>query len=1187
MLNLTNFKQYKFVCIFFLLCFSLSIQAQITNADRSGFTWINTENVSDESFGSGYTLYSAAWPTYNKYPGSSGYQMGLAGGWLTTQRTGTEPADFYTTIEGGLGWWGDTRFGKETPKFIMGGVSFNFYAWANGTGAGRSNNLPSGQRDWSTPGGKYGVAQLSNRLLWAPDGLNVAQCLNGELLGYGYTPLPLTDPLTETDGVDIETGNQCWTLMLNTTNFKGPATFFMPTFWTKPVLEDTSLEGLFFDSRPSDPNMGLGLEHADTPAIVSKDSNDDTYAKTAGMQFPISGEDNSILMHGMTVYSQSALWNDMVSWFDGGPAVDPSFNVNGTNGVPFINNGGFMVGEFSAQGPDPFEHEIDLSFMNPTQMNSNTMGYSFDVNQIKKTENNFVLPEYYKLEENEWRAINVMDVPPSTNLVDTPVPTTPRTEIPYLTPMEPDCAWQDPNGPWESPGPSAGPFTADLGDGSTVTYYWYRFVDQPAIIHANLPAEVREKMQERIELIHGNWNHTDEYTAPPEVGNLATLDPEIIVEPPAGFEVGYVPIVTRQEKTESKLRVFILAGQSNMEGHGTIIDPENDPGSLVDVIAKDEDGKWSNIGEVENWETLENTYVYFPRFDGDTIRTNATVGQGSNSNLIGPELMFAHQLDAYYDDPVLIIKTAWGGKSLAEDFRPPSAEGITGAFYTTMIETVNAVTGNLSAEFPVIAEEEYEISGFAWFQGWNDGASDAFLNEYESNLNHLVNDVRLDLGIPDLPFVIASSGHGGYSASTDGWVNTMQEIVSVAQEDVGCDDEMYGGRVGFVDTKQFYVEQNDSPQDAIHHFNNNAETYLNIGKSLGIEMISAINDKAYCYEDCGEDLILSELVSIGNRVWNDCNKDGVNDPFEPGIPGVSVLIWGDSNGDDIPDSQGFGGVRVTDEEGYYRFEGLQPGNYVVFVWQVDNWGDGEPLQGFLSSDVFEENADNDIDLDNNGSGNAFTDIFSGIVTLTIDGEPLNDGDPEDCIFDFDSGGNNTIDFGFYDPNAMDVDQDGFPDSADCDDMNPDVNPGQDEIPYNGIDDDCNEETLDDDLDQDGFALAEDCDDTNPDVNPDAEEIADNGIDDNCDGIELITAVHELGETTIRIYPNPAIDIVNVAVEHDLQFSMTLYDLDGKLLIRELNSIQVDVSSLNAGMYIIEIQDLLTKEKVIEKVVIMK
>jgi len=1016
--QMVNFQYSIILLIVGISLGSLSTKAQVVNAQRSGFTWISTENVEDQSYGSGYTCYSAAWPIFKNYPGPRDFQMGLAGCWLSTQRTGNEPDQFYTTIEGGLGWWHDTRFGTEIPKFIMGGVSYNFYAWANGPGAGRSNLLPNGQRDWSTPGGKYGVAQLSNRLLWAPDGLNMAQSLNGELLGYGYTPLPLTEPMAQTGGQDIQTGNQCWTLFLNTTNFKGPATFFLPTFWTEPVLSNPSLEGLFLDSRPSNPNIGFGIEHAQSPALIAEDGEGNAYAKIERLQYPASNEDNSMLLNKISVYSQDALWHDLESWFAGGAAVMPTSMSSGAYDVSFVNNGGSMIGEISGDGQS---NEIDLSYMDNIQLTSNVMGFEYDLNTVLVDEENFVLPEYFKLEtDNHWHPIGAADVPPSTELLETDVLISPRTEITYLTPLDPECAWQDPNGPWNSPGPEAGPFTADLGDGTTVTYYWYRFVDQPAIVYAKLPNNIRDEMQHRVELLHTHWKHTDEYLAPPAVGNLATLDPGIIVQPPAGLEIGYVPIVTRQEKTSPKVRVFVLAGQSNMQGYGTINDPENDPGSLIDVIEKDEAGVWDEIGEVGNWTTLDGASLYFDR-NGGTIKDKVTVGQGSNSNLIGPELMFAHQLDTYFDDPVLIIKTAWGGKSLAVDFRPPSAGGTTGEYYNRMIQTVQGVTQNLTTEFPDLGTSDFEISGFAWFQGWNDGASDDFLDEYESNLYHLVNDVRNDLGTPDLPVVIANSGHGGFTTSGDLWVRSMQEIVSVAQENVGCNDSIYGGKVGFVETKQYYREESESPLDAVHHFHNNALTYLNIGKALGKEMVRSINDMAFCYRDC-EQQISPGIVSIGNRVWNDLNKDGINDPDEPGIPGVSLVIWADSDEDGIPDWQGFGGVQVTDDEGYYRFAGLQPGNYIVFVWQVDNWGPGEPLEGFQSTVGFVEEADNDVDFDNNGFGDPFTDIMSGIVTLTEGDEPLGDGDPFNCYFDYDGSGNNTIDFGFYDPAVTAVEE---------------------------------------------------------------------------------------------------------------------------------------------------------------------
>jgi hypothetical protein len=529
--------------------------AQIVDAQRTGFTWIPTEQITDQAFGSGYTMYSAAWPIFKHYPGAANFQMGLSSSWMTTQRTGNEPGQFYTTIEGGLGWWHDTRFGTKVPKFIMGGVSHNFYAWANGPGAGRSDLLPNGQRDWSTPGGKYGVAQLSNQLLWAPDGLNMAQSLNGEMLGYGYIPLPLTEPIPNTNGTAVQTGNQCWTLFLNSTNFRGPATFFLPTFWTEPALLDPGLEGLFLDSRPADPNVGFGIEHAQSPAIISQDDGGIFYAKIERLRFPANNEDNSMILNQISVYSQNALWHDMESWFNGGPTVLPRINAAGTYGVSFVNNGGAMAAEISETSPNGIGHDIDLNYIDNIQQNANIMGFEYDLNIVDKDESNFILPEYFKLDtDNRWRAIDEGAVPSSTNLLATAVPTSPRPEITYLTPLDPDCQWQDPNGPWNSPGPAAGPFTAELGDGTTVTYYWYRFVDQPAIIHANFPEDIRTKLQSRAELIHANWRHTDEYIAPPAIGRVATVDPAAIVHPPAGLEIGYVPIVTRQEKTQAKVR---------------------------------------------------------------------------------------------------------------------------------------------------------------------------------------------------------------------------------------------------------------------------------------------------------------------------------------------------------------------------------------------------------------------------------------------------------------------------------------------------------------------------------------------------------------------------------------------------------------------------------------------------------
>ena len=207
--------------------------SSLRKGNVGGYMITQREQV-DESFNAGYSMYAAAWPLVKEYPGRS-FQSGLFGTWMHPEHDGPLPVEkLYTDIEGGLGWWRDTEYATETPKFIMGGVQLNFIGWANGPGAGQG-------RDWSNPKGKYGVAQLSPWVLWPPDGLNLKQGTCGELFGSGYLPLPLTEPKTTTAGIDVPTGNQCWTLFLNTGNFKGPVAFFTPYFWIRASVEDPRL----------------------------------------------------------------------------------------------------------------------------------------------------------------------------------------------------------------------------------------------------------------------------------------------------------------------------------------------------------------------------------------------------------------------------------------------------------------------------------------------------------------------------------------------------------------------------------------------------------------------------------------------------------------------------------------------------------------------------------------------------------------------------------------------------------------------------------------------------------------------------------------------------------------------------------------------------------------------------------
>lgn len=509
-------------------------------AEMAGYLLVPHSKV-PRTFNAGFSMYVAAWPLLKNYPGQD-FQSGLFGTWMFAQFDGPAPRDHYSDIEGGLGWWRDTRFATETPKFIMGGVALNFCEWANGPGAGKG-------RDWTRPAGHYAVAQLSPWVLWPPDGLNLKQGTCGELFGYGYLPLPLTMPRKTTAGKEVPTGNQCWTLFLNTGNFKGPVAFFTPYFWSRPSVENPRLNGLFLDTRPSEPNKAVQMETQHIPAFVAKDARGDTYARIAPTLFPGKPDRDSVLIHRMTAYSKAALWDRVEAWFNGGEAASGAIDAQAAIVHTFDGKGGATWEIHPSDAPRNKNAPLDWSsFATPVALDDMTYGYRWNKELVAKAdfENGptVTLPEYYRLESRkdrkQWVVVNQKDVPAETGLAKVSFPRSRKASAePYVTPDEADSCWK-------RPGPAAGPFQAKLGDGSVVTYYWYRFADQPALLNADMTSAERESLQKHVELLHRNWTKDRDYLPPPTTGKLADLDPAVIVTPPKGMEFGYVPIATRQ-----------------------------------------------------------------------------------------------------------------------------------------------------------------------------------------------------------------------------------------------------------------------------------------------------------------------------------------------------------------------------------------------------------------------------------------------------------------------------------------------------------------------------------------------------------------------------------------------------------------------------------------------------------------
>jgi alpha-galactosidase len=294
---------------------------------------------------------------------------------------------------------------------------------------------------------------------------------------------------------------------------------------------------------------------------------------------------------------------------------------------------------------------------------------------------------------------------------------------------------------------------------------------------------------------------------------------------------------------QEPVKVFILAGQSNMQGHGEM--EKGAKGNLNWVVSNNKTGKYKNLRDANgNWSKRDDVYIHATdKFD--SIKSGKlSAGYGAYSTTIGPELEFGHVVGDTYGSKVLLIKTTWGGKSLAVDFRPPSAVSDsgyiklpakpkdTGYYYVQMLSNIYKVLDHLHDYVPDYKGEGFEISGLAWHQGFNDRVTKTANKYYEENLVHFIKDVRKDLGTPNLPVVIATTG-------MKGWEDKDPRALSIMNAQLAMPSyPEFKNNVSVVDTRDFYKEKADSPANQFYHWNRNAESYLMIGESLGQAMVA-------------------------------------------------------------------------------------------------------------------------------------------------------------------------------------------------------------------------------------------------------------------------------------------------------------------------------------------------------------
>lgn len=330
--------------------------------------------------------------------------------------------------------------------------------------------------------------------------------------------------------------------------------------------------------------------------------------------------------------------------------------------------------------------------------------------------------------------------------------------------------------------------------------------------------------------------------------------------------------VAAAQDAPGKVKVFILAGQSNMEGKGAL--------KLAEYQSEAPEFKdfYKHLKKDGKWVVREDVWINFL-----DRRGNLTVGFGS-PNCIGPELEFGMALGDCFDEQVLLIKIAWGGRSLGRDFLPPSAKRPSddelrallekenennrkkqrpevkleevkeryGKSYREMVKEIATTLGELGQRFPAYKGQGHEIAGFVWFQGWNDLINPQFAEAYAANLECFIRDVRKDLNVPNLPFVIGQNGQNGFKKAEGGMAKVKE--AQAAMENVPD----FKGNVKTVATDVFWDpdadklidkwRQNKQEWDKVgadfgYHYLGSVRTFCRIGRAFGEAMVELLRKK--------------------------------------------------------------------------------------------------------------------------------------------------------------------------------------------------------------------------------------------------------------------------------------------------------------------------------------------------------
>jgi hypothetical protein len=248
------------------------------------------------------------------------------------------------------------------------------------------------------------------------------------------------------------------------------------------------------------------------------------YIKIPKLNFPVDETGKAVLVQDLRFYDKNTLYNEFLNWRANKASSDGMFKAKGMI-QPEIDS------TFSALNIYGLKINATESFFK-TFTKDGTFGFSWKNSSFPEG----TFPEYYKKEGDEIIPIQASAIPENLGLVEAEFPLQ-DNEGSYISPE---------SGSWKTPGPSSGPHQVLLNDGSIITYYWYRFIDQPVFCQFNWAEEKKTALQALVEKIHKGWPIDRDYIPAPTTGQLVSIDQNLIVTPPDGLETGFVPIVVKQ-----------------------------------------------------------------------------------------------------------------------------------------------------------------------------------------------------------------------------------------------------------------------------------------------------------------------------------------------------------------------------------------------------------------------------------------------------------------------------------------------------------------------------------------------------------------------------------------------------------------------------------------------------------------